>query len=340
MQQANLTMFLNPYKNFTFQTFSNTLCVHHLLQMSFTNIPQFDHQIKRFVANFKNTTSQDTLAEAVQKHSVPFLEDATKYKAIVESCTLDLSGMVLNSNPDFKILIMNNDKTGKYPGLPLPDNIFTLNTEIREVEEVLSWLYYVFHKTALPDDLGHFDLTEDGLFTFTLKDDSPYRSGDIAVYFNDNLYNILSEFCDDGTARINGIQWYKLDDQQTTTAKTQRRYTLSRLLSAVSIYFFTDLPVTPTLITNTELGTATPERIIASLTLNRETFDIVNKYSMVYSPTQFKPVTMSTPTSVQDFKVWIKIHYKNDRYIFHVMKPGDYSILNIAFTPREELLLG
>lgn len=294
-----------------------------------------DYEIQRLTVDIYNSTTQNILAEAAYESLLPVLSKASDYTAVVESASVDLSSMLLNPNPDFKILIFNNDKTGKYPELPDINNFFAFNNPIREVSDVIDWLYDIFHKKALPHhDLGHFDVDTDGNFTFKLQDATAYTSGDIEVFFNSRMKEILPEFLLVENITVNGDVYYKLDTEGIVPEKKQSRYTLSRLMTAVSIRFYTDMQTTPHLIHNPGLNTITRENIFATIALNNETFDVLNKYNMIYSPTQYRHVTLNNDDELRAFRLWIKIYYKGGFYEHHTMKPGDYSVVNIAFHPR------
>lgn len=294
------------------------------------------YEIKRVTVDMYNPGDQDMLAEATYNALIPVVDNAQEYTAIVEYATVDLSSMVLNPNPGFTVLIFNNDKSGRFPNLPELNNFFTLDTPIREVEEVIMWLYNIMHKKALPYDLGNFEVDDEGYFTFRLPDPIAYTSGDIEVYFNSRLKEIFPEFLTDEVVYSNGNAYWKLRAIGVIDpAQKQKKYTLSRLMTAASIRFYTDMQSTPHMVHNPALNTITQEKIFTTIALNNETFDVLNKYNMVYSPTQYRHVTMTNDQPIQNFKLWIKIYYKGGYYQFHTMKPGDYSVINVAFHPRQ-----
>lgn len=294
------------------------------------------YEIKRVTVDMYNPNDQDILAEASYNSLLPLVENASHYTAVVESATVDLSSMVLNPNPGFSILIFNNDKTGKYPNLPEINNYFSFDSPIREVEEIIMWLYSITHKKALPYDLGSFEVDSEGYFSFQLPDPTAYTSGDIEVFFNSRLKEIFPEFLTDEVIYANGNAYWKLNATGVINpAQKQSKYTLSRLMTAVSIRFYTDMQTTPHMVHNPALNTITQEKIFATIALNNETFDVLNKFNMVYSPTQYRHVTMVNDQPIQNFKLWVKIYYKGGYYQFHTMKPGDYSVINVAFHPRQ-----
>ena len=97
------------------------------------------------------------------------------------------------------------------------------------------------------------------------------------------------------------------------------------------------MQTTSHLVHNPGLQTISSEKIFATIALNNETFDVLNKYNMVYSPQQYRHVTMNNDQELRKFKLWVKIYYKGGTYQFHTMKPGDYSVINIAFYPRGDV---
>lgn len=303
------------------------------------SLPQNRPQNQYATVDFYNSTDQDILAESTYESTTEIIPSAQDYFVTVESGTVDLSSMVLNPDPNFKILIFNNDKTGKYPNLPEINNFFSFNEHVRNVEDVLLWLSNITHEKALPADLGHFDVDSEGYFTFSPSGDSAISSGDIVVFFNTRLKEILPQFLDNTNITVNGDLYYlfNMDGASGTTVK-QSRYTLSRLMTATLVRFYTDLPITPHLVFGSVLGTATRENILTTITLNNETFDVLNKYNAVYTPQNFHLVTMTNGQPIEKFRVWIKIYYKGGRYVFHTLKPGDYLLINVAFLPRGEIM--
>ena len=95
-----------------------------------------------------------------------------------------------------------------------------------------------FCTPALPLDLGDFAVDAEGYFTFSLSDATAYTSGDIEVFFNTRLREIFPEFLRDENITVNGDVYYKLDASGVINpAQKQSKYTLSRLMTAVSIRF-------------------------------------------------------------------------------------------------------
>lgn len=297
------------------------------------------YEIQRSTVYMYNDTPVDILASKTYQSTNNVLEKASDYTAVVESASIDLSGMVLNPDPNYKIMIYNNDKSGAFPDLPDINNIFSLNTPVAEVEDVLVWLYNILHKKALPYDLGHFDVDAEGYFSLSLSNAEAYTSGDIEVWFNTRLKEIFPEYLSAQHVTQDGEVYYKLNiTGAIPTPWKQKKYTLSRLLTAISIHFYTDMQTTAH---NTQTAVAdriVGEHILNTITINTETFDVLNKYNMVYSPQQLRHVTMNNDQELRTFSLWVKIFYKGGRYQHHTLKPGDYTLVNIAFYPRPEIV--
>ena len=291
--------------------------------------------IQRLIVDFYNNTPTDVIAQMQYNTSEPIVDVANAYTLVIESAEINLGNMPLDLEPNFTILIMCNLKDAETPaGMIYGPNYYTFPGVLRTVQELMDWFYGIFHKEALPYNLGSLGIDSDGYFTRMITQavyDASYSVDQFEVYFNTALWNLLPEFSLAQPIEAQDQLFYRFQPFVGTTK--QEQHTLSRLLKARSIRFSSTLPTPKYRVNSTELSTIVKAPILTSIAINSESYDVLNKHNMVYIPNVFRHITLQNSSPIETFTLWVMIYYAGGKQVMHSLKPGDYFNLHLAFIP-------
>lgn len=299
-----------------------------------------DRKIERLVADLYNDGNMDMLASTTFNVPDPILDRCDAYEAIVEFSSIDLTNLVLDVDPDYSILILNDEggKAGnRFPLLPDYVNEFKFQGPLNEVHDLSDWFYEIMHKKTLPESLGNLTITPDGYFRRTVTQaeyDDSFGNGLFKIYVNDGLRRVLPELIQssDTMSRAGKIYWHLDSSVQDTTQKTD---TLAQLLKADSIRFYSTMPTNPYWVQSKAMGQLVRENILTTMAINNETTNILHKTSKRYEPNVYRRFSMVNSQELRDFRVWALIHYTHGRTVMHTLAPGDYMHVALTFMPRQ-----
>ena len=295
-----------------------------------------ENQIQRILVDYYNNTPGTVLAESQYNSSEPIVEVANAHTIVVESAEVNLSNMVLDPKPDYEIIIDCFLKNGIPAGMVYGFNHYRFDGPLTTVSELMNWIYNILLKKALPYSLGVIGINADELFERRVTAEQyaeSYESGNFKVYFNQGLRDIFPQFVTGESIQSQGKLWYTFRSDPTVSAEVQTRRTVSRLMKAVSIRFYSTLPTTQFKVHSVNVNEIIRENILTTIVLNSETYDVVNKHNMIYVPSQFRHITLQNGAPVTNFSISVKIYYKTGGYMMHTLAPGDYFNLNLAFIP-------
>ncbi len=290
-----------------------------------------------------NDTNQNIPAIARYMVGTESLDNASAYSVVLESAAIDLGQAVLNTNPGYRVMIWCDLKDDTVPPKPATlqygANYFSFPGEIRDVSQVINWLYEILHKKALPFDLGAIDLNGDDLFELNITPatyTNSYQTGYFQVYFNKPLANLLEGLC----STIPLEAGAQLNYEMLTTASgktTQLIPTLERMNKLESILLFTNLPVTKVGLADAKTGTVRKEAILGTIEFNAGQYNLRAKTDWRYIPNVFRHSTLEGVSGIQSYEIWVMLRYTNGDMRAHVLGPDERANINIAFNPRGDI---
>lgn len=300
-----------------------------------------NQQIEPLRVDFYNRDDTDVVVESTFNRGSDIISDATQYTGTVEHMRVDLQNLVLDPNPAYEILILNDegDKAGnRFPGLPHYVNIFKVPGMINEVKDFDRFIYTTFHKSALPLDLGDIMLGEtDEHFVKNITQDiydECYATGLFKVYFNVALKAMFPEFTTTREFLYRGKTYFEMD---TTPGKfRQRRDTLPSLLKATEIRVMSSLPTTKYKVYSQAQNQIVDEGILSTLSINEQVTNIINKTNTVYIPNVYRYFSFNVAAPINSFSIQVKIYYLDGTSRVLTMPPGGYFSITLRFSPKSD----
>jgi hypothetical protein len=306
---------------------------------------QTTHNIERHRVPLYNSTTQNIPAIPTFMSGTEVIEKASDYTVVVETAAIDIANAVLNTRPNYRIMVFCELKTDTNPPVPVGmtygANYYSFPGEISNVNQVLSWLYEILHKKALPFDLGNIALNDQDRFELLITPttyNATYQPDFFRVYFNQPLAALLEELCSTTTPlEAGGELFYQMFSSSVNTW-AQTVDTLSRINKIESIIFLTaTLPITKTYIANPNNGTVRREGILGTVAFNAGTFNLRAKKDWLYVPNVFRHTTLESPSPIASYEINIMIQYTNGDLRALVLSPDERANINLAFYPRTEV---
>ena len=300
--------------------------------------------IERHRVPLYNGTTQNIPAIATFMSGTEVIEDASDYTVVVETAAIDIGNAVLNTRPNYRIMVFCELKDFTVPATPagmvFGSNYYTFPGEISNVNQVLTWLYDVLHKKALPFDLGNISLNDQDRFELLITSGTyttTYQPDYFRVYFNQPLAALLEELCTTTPIQAGGELFYQMFSN--AAAKwVQTVDTLSRINKIESILFLTTtLPITKTYIANPNNGTVRREGVLGTVAFNAGTFNLRAKKDWLYIPNVFRHTTLEAVTPITSYEISVVIQYTNGDTRALVLSPDERLNINLAFYPRSEI---
>jgi hypothetical protein len=306
---------------------------------------QTTRNIERHRVPLYNGSTQNIPAIPTFMSGTEVIDKASDYTVVVETAAIDIANAVLNTRPNYRIMVFCELKTDTNPptpaGMVYGANYYSYPGEISNVNQVLDWLYGILHKKALPFDLGNVSLNDQDRFelliTPTTYADS-FQPDFFRVYFNQPLAALLEELCSTTTPiEAGGELFYQMFSSSANTW-VQNVDTLSRINKIESILFLTTtLPITKTYIANPNNGTVRREGILGTVAFNAGTFNLRAKKDWLYVPNVFRHTTLESPSPIASYEINIMIQYTNGDLRALVLSPDERANINLAFYPRTEI---
>jgi hypothetical protein len=231
-------------------------------------------------------------------------------------------------------------ESGQYPSetprVGIRSQLFQVPCELRDVKQILNWLYEILHKKALPFDLGSIDLNGDDLFELVITPTTytqSYANDYFRVHFNTPLALLLEELCDSNTPTEAGGQlFYPMIAKEGKWVQTIN--TLERCNKIESIVLFTTLPVTKMGLADPTSGTVRKEAVLGTIEFNSGQYNLRAKTDWRYIPNVFRHTTLDSVAGIQSYDIWVMLRYTNGDMRAHVLAPSERANINIAFYPR------
>lgn len=300
--------------------------------------------IERHRVPLYNGTPQNIPAIPTFMSGTGVIEKASDYTVVVETAAIDIANAVLNTRPNYRIMVFCELKDNTNPptpaGMVYGANYYSFPGEISNVNQVLSWLYEILHKKALPFDLGNVSLNDQDRFELLITQptySATYQPDFFRVYFNQPLAALLEELCTTTPIQADGELFYQMFSSAATTW-VQNVDTLSRINKIESILFLTTtLPITKTYIANPNNGTVHREGVLGTVAFNAGTFNLRAKKDWLYIPSVFRHTTLETSSPIASYEINIMIQYTNGDLRALVLSPDERANINLAFYPRTEI---
>jgi hypothetical protein len=285
-----------------------------------------------------NNSGSVIAAERTVNVGKVLLENPTEYVVAVESASIDLSQVIFDPSPDYKIMIfceLKADTTPPAPaGLVYGPNVFSFPGELRTVAEFLRFLQDPLLKKALPFNLGLFDLDGERMFRYTLQSadkSAVFDSGYFRVYFNAPLAKILNGFYNQNLTESYGGETFFEMIPETRTSSVD---TLPLLNKMESILISTTLPVTSTSVLNITQNQLLDYHIVGSVEVNNLSYNLVEKSDFRYIPNLLRPYTMTQRSPITQYSLGVLIQYNSGTVRQHYLAPSERFLANLVFTPR------
>ena len=284
-----------------------------------------------------NNSDNTIAAERTVNVGKILLENPTEYTVAVESASIDLSQVIIDPSPGYKLMIYCELKDSTTPpvpaGLVYGPNVFTVQKELRTVEEFLYFLQDPLLKKCLPFNLGLFELDAEQMFKYsinsTAKTDA-FGSGFFRVYFNAPLAKILNGFYNPNlTETYGGETFFELIPENRTSSVD----TLHLLNKIESILISTTLPVTSTSVLNISQNQLIDYNIVGSVEVNNLSYNLVEKSDFRYIPNLLRPYTMNQWSPVTQYTLGVLIQYNSGTVRQHYLGSGERFLANLVFTP-------
>lgn len=299
--------------------------------------------IERHRVPLYNDSSQNIPAIASFMTGTPVIEKASDYSVVVETAAIDISNVVLNTNPKYKVMVFCELKSDTIPTKPAlmeyGPNYFSFPGEISNVSQILTWLYDILHKKPLPFDLGNISLNDQDRFELLITNPTytgSYLPDYFRVYFNKPLAILMEELCSTISTEAGGELYYQMFSN--AAAKwAQTVDTLTRINKIESILFLSPtLPVTKTYIANPKNGTVRKEAVLGSVSFNGGQFNLRAKKDWLYIPNVYRHTTLEADNPIESYEINIMIQYTNGDLRALVLGPDERCNINLAFYPRNE----
>ena len=304
-----------------------------------------NRELQRVLIDNYNASGSNILAQAHYKSSFPIVEFGDQYNIVVESAEVDLTKMPLDISPNFKIVIDVLDKNIVFDHSDIVNslNLFNFGSNpLLSTSDLFKFINDTLTKRISPFQLGTFGINVDNTeliqYNFTQQQETDSQYFD--VYFNQDLYKIFSEFCDTSATEFYDEMYYKLvfptiPGGELKVVKVQTYPSLNGLLKAKSLRFYTDLPLQKYLVYNETDEAFRVENILTTIIINSENYDIEHQKNLILVPNVFKDIQIASNAPIDEFKVWIKIYYKNTKSIHHVLAPGEYFNISLLFKKKQ-----
>lgn len=288
-------------------------------------------ELQRVVADVYNDTTEPK--DAISKYSADvILRSAEQFRLVIENGEVPLTMAPLSLATNLHVIIDLLDKDVDIPALEYGYNKFSLTGRLGSIDDFLFWINDILAKKISPlPSLGRFTLHDGNLLTFTAGATAGWDL--IEMWLSPELADALRGFwVRENRITEQGETWYRFSQPAVNEVVTQSIRSINSIIHMKSIRILSDLPVQSTMVTGRQTRTLLYQRLIATMMINSEEYDLLSRRNQLLIPTsELKRFQLNGSGEVKEFTIEAKVYYKNGEETLLKMAPREYMTFALLF---------